>query len=53
MNMKSETEVDIAPPDSEHPKRPWVTPSFARLDLTDARASFGGHTQNDGTSTTG
>jgi hypothetical protein len=38
MSMKSETEVDIAAAESEQPKRPWVTPGFARLDLTNARA---------------
>jgi hypothetical protein len=38
MHIKSKTEVDVAPKESEHPKRPWVTPGFARLDLTNAQA---------------
>jgi hypothetical protein len=37
--MKSETEVDVTFAESEHPRRLWLTPSLARLDLANARGS--------------
>lgn len=38
------SQVDITPAGAERPARAWVTPSFARMDLTNARA--GTHTAN-------
>jgi hypothetical protein len=40
-------EVEIGGTESERPKRPWVTPGFARLELTNARAPGPHHTFAD------
>jgi hypothetical protein len=50
MDMKSETEVEVTFAESEHPRRPWITPCFARLDLANARADPCGQVHHDGAS---